>query len=717
MVTRPDIEVLPSDSDSDGLSYVQSDIEEDGGSLFSDSPAPIEGQERWRASPTPVETFGDVEMDREWSCQIIGEELDKDEKTLSVRWDNWQRADGTNTTWETDDTTVDLSVWKKAQKKHRRNLANQTIEIDVHTTTDVHNTRTYLRSQAYQEKLDRVRREPQPDYFADMAKLLAKRQGDVQPNVIQRHAIYQGSSSSPLALRSNQRASTRQQTELSIASSTTLARASSTVSIASVSSVTATSISKAHLASLSQNSSSTSLPTVPSIPALDKGKGKEVAIPEYPEPYSIDVPQPPSTAPSAKAKGKRRAPPSEAEDSDFSMSSVHAISAQHPTASSSAKKKRTRVIRSESSENVAMLQSPSPPSPPIRIGPPRRTPSTPNTSTGDISPAHKLRQLQQAWSAVAKRNGAAPIYFVNEIDDSIPELDPSFRYLESTYIFSPTVQKPDAGFLTSCSCKDCRQAKTCDCQIVSELRNEADVPFFAYTHSGLYAFNLPRLGVEVVECNQMCSCTNCDNRVSQIPRDVPVEVFKTRHCGWGVRPTINVQRGKVLGIYTGFVHASCLVRLSRRTRLPFDSKIYRTREEAESIPIELSGYRFDLDGDEAEGIEVTHPLYTVDSRLHGNWTRFINHSCSPNLEIYLVVHDTPPQCGLPYIAFVASHDIPARTEFTFDYDPKTLQKLAEVRAKAKGRKKGRNAMVMPEEMEGGQPCSCGSVQCRGFIIV
>ena len=51
--------------------------------------------------------------------------------------------------------------------------------------------------------------------------------------------------------------------------------------------------------------------------------------------------------------------------------------------------------------------------------------------------------------------------------------------------------------------------------------------------------------------------------------------------------------------------------------MPFDSKIYRTREEAESIPIELSGYRFDLDGDEAEGIEVTHPLYTVDSRLHG----------------------------------------------------------------------------------------------------
>lgn len=43
----------------------------------------------------------------------------------------------------------------------------------------------------------------------------------------------------------------------------------------------------------------------------------------------------------------------------------------------------------------------------------------------------------------------------------------------------------------------------------------------------------------------------------------------------------------------------------------------RPREEANKLPLELAGYRFDLDGDEGDGVEVEHPLYSVDSRLHG----------------------------------------------------------------------------------------------------
>lgn len=43
----------------------------------------------------------------------------------------------------------------------------------------------------------------------------------------------------------------------------------------------------------------------------------------------------------------------------------------------------------------------------------------------------------------------------------------------------------------------------------------------------------------------------CPNRVAQQPRDVPVEIFKTNDRGWGVRAPVDVERGKVLGIYTG----------------------------------------------------------------------------------------------------------------------------------------------------------------------
>lgn len=90
---------------------------------------------------------------------------------------------------------------------------------------------------------------------------------------------------------------------------------------------------------------------------------------------------------------------------------------------------------------------------------------------------------------------------------------------------------------------------------------------------GLFAFNVYK-GTEVIECNkesyitenscvaflnnvglQLCACAEkpeqCPNRVAQIPRKHPIEVFKTATCGWGVRSTKAIERGQVLGIYTG----------------------------------------------------------------------------------------------------------------------------------------------------------------------
>ncbi len=53
--------------------------------------------------------------------------------------------------------------------------------------------------------------------------------------------------------------------------------------------------------------------------------------------------------------------------------------------------------------------------------------------------------------------------------------------------------------------------------------------------------------------SKSCSCgEGCPNRVAQRPRDVPIEIFKTKTCGWGARATVDVPRGKVLGIYTGY---------------------------------------------------------------------------------------------------------------------------------------------------------------------
>ncbi|KAF8914363.1 hypothetical protein CPB84DRAFT_1742137 [Gymnopilus junonius] len=573
----------------------------------------------------------------------------------NVRWDNWNREDGTNTTWETAET-INHSSWSKPEKKRRKHLASESLEIDVFTTTDIHNTETYLRNQAYQEKLEKARSEPEPDPFTEMAKLMAKHQGNIQPTMPNRNPL----------------------------------------------------------------------------------QGKEIALHNTPEPLPLDPPRAHSTSFNTKGKGKRPVPPSESEASDVSMTSVHRKPSQRPSLTSSAKKRRSRIIRSESSEDHRAILPPTPPSPPIRIGPPIKTPKrTPSIPANNVTAA-KRKGLQQAWSSYAAKQAAAPIYFVNDIDDeAIPDLDPSFQYLESTYIYSPAVEKPSDGFLVSCSCDYCIEARNCDCQDGSDMKNPQGVSFFAYTHSGFFAFNVQH-GIEVIECNKVRLSfrssksgsgsmrnvepsdvllrTHCDNRVSQRPRDVPIEIFKTASYGWGVRPTVNVQKGKVLGIYTGLV-------------IP--------RAEAEAISPELSGYRFDLDGDEAEGIEVGHPLHSVDSRLYGNWTRFINYrplACNnlplqplllaqpPNISRPTRYTSTgsrsdlsqqiPPQSGLPFIAFVAQEDILARTEFTFDYDPSTVDKLQAIKSEIKKKKNTKQwDIAFDAAIQGAKPCYCGSDQC------
>ncbi len=43
-------------------------------------------------------------------------------------------------------------------------------------------------------------------------------------------------------------------------------------------------------------------------------------------------------------------------------------------------------------------------------------------------------KLHQEWSRIARRSAAADVSFVNSVDDeAIPQLDPSFRYLEASY--------------------------------------------------------------------------------------------------------------------------------------------------------------------------------------------------------------------------------------------------------------------------------------------
>ncbi|KAJ7827136.1 SET domain-containing protein [Mycena olivaceomarginata] len=292
--------------------------------------------------------------------------------------------------------------------------------------------------------------------------------------------------------------------------------------------------------------------------------------------------------------------------------------------------------------------------------------------------------IQHEWNKIARKAGAAEIEFVNQIDEE--ELPPGigtlFPYVERKYIFDVGMAE-SRTLLAGCRCrgtKGCAKAQQCSCQ--SNLEGPP-----AYTPQGLFAFNTDS---EIIECNTACECgPKCINRVAQLPRRIPVQIFKTEKRGWGARIPVDVVRGRVVGLYTGL-----LIR----------------REEADKLSGSRASYCFDLDVNEEPDEAPPENAYSVDAYGCGNWTRFINHSCSPNLQIISVVYDTMPEDNMPYLALVATKHIPAFTELTFDYNPahQTEWELKRYREKTRSKKNKSKKQTR---------CLCGTSQCRGWLSV
>ncbi|KAF8958458.1 hypothetical protein BDZ97DRAFT_1762100 [Flammula alnicola] len=292
----------------------------------------------------------------------------------------------------------------------------------------------------------------------------------------------------------------------------------------------------------------------------------------------------------------------------------------------------------------------------------------------------KRQHLATRWSEIAATSGAAAIVITNEVDDEALPIDDDFTYLENDYVLDSGIEKPDEGFLISCTCTECNSSEACSCIQASEAIDGAELTGSAYTQEGLFAFNVPS-GLEVRECNKLCACKleQCKNCMSQQPRDVAIEVFKKEQLSWGVRALVDIEMGKVLGVHTGL--------LIRRTK-------------ASAFREEDAFFCFDIDGDEniadPSASTPAHDQFTVYSKNYGNWTRFLNHSCTPNLKVYSCVHDTPPGHGMGFVSFVANQDIPAQTELMFDYDPLATEMVVYLAENGHGKgKKKRKAKASP----------------------
>ncbi|CAI9095628.1 OLC1v1031617C1 [Oldenlandia corymbosa var. corymbosa] len=234
-----------------------------------------------------------------------------------------------------------------------------------------------------------------------------------------------------------------------------------------------------------------------------------------------------------------------------------------------------------------------------------------------------------------------PISAMNTIDNETPQ---PFYYIKK-------VRYPDSLYLRpakGCDCVGrCSDSRKCSCA----LRNGGQIP---YNHNGA----IVEAKTLVYECGPHCKCPpSCFNRVSQHGIKLPLEVFKTKSRGWGVRSLSSISSGSFICEYVG--------------------EIIEDKEAEKRVNDE---YLFDIgqnytdcslnpDGSESsdQAVEEGGDGYTIDAVEFGNVGRFINHSCSPNLYAQNVLYDHDDK-RVPHIMLFAAENIPPLHELTYHYN-------------------------------------------------
>uniref|UniRef100_F6YDS2 Histone-lysine N-methyltransferase n=1 Tax=Ciona intestinalis TaxID=7719 RepID=F6YDS2_CIOIN len=245
-----------------------------------------------------------------------------------------------------------------------------------------------------------------------------------------------------------------------------------------------------------------------------------------------------------------------------------------------------------------------------------------------------LHQLQMWQKRINEISKSMPLIAVeNEVD--LCSFPPEFEYVESNITGKDVIIPTDP--LIGCDC-------TNGC--TSRLISNGCCPGI---HKGRapYANKLVKIkpGKAIFECNRRCKCgVDCPNRVVQHGPRNALSIYRTSNGkGWGVKTLQFIPKGTFVMEYVGEVI---------------------TNDEAERRGKQYDNngitYLFDLDYYDSE-----NPL-TVDATRYGNISHFVNHSCSPNLQVYNVfINNLDP--SLPRIALFAKCNIGTNEELTFDY--------------------------------------------------
>lgn len=159
-------------------------------------------------------------------------------------------------------------------------------------------------------------------------------------------------------------------------------------------------------------------------------------------------------------------------------------------------------------------------------------------------------------------------------------------------------------------------------------------------------------------------------------------------CNWswanlllGVKTLSSIERGHFVDCYFG--------------ELLTPQEAQARRDQAHSAQ-QKDVYLFALDKftDKDSADTRLHAPFEIDGEFMSGPTRFINHSCEPNLRIFAVVKHNADQ---PFhsLAFFALDNIERDSELTFDY---------------------LDGITDEDDNKEKKKCLCGAKACRGYLF-
>lgn len=268
------------------------------------------------------------------------------------------------------------------------------------------------------------------------------------------------------------------------------------------------------------------------------------------------------------------------------------------------------------------------------------------------------------------------VCLVNEVDD---EKGPRhFKYSNKVeYLLSVDSTKP----LETCRCQGVCLPGDADCLCAKQ--NGGALP---YTSSGSLVSRKPL----IYECSASCCCSsNCRNRVTQNGIKLQFEVFKTKDRGWGLRSWDPIRVGTFICEYIGEV----INKMNLDDESGEDGEYIFQTVGTDEKPFKWN-HGPELIGepsDEYPNESLVSLPVIINAKNMGNLSRFMNHSCSPNVFWQPVLYNHGDE-RYPHIMFFALKNIPPLTELTYDY----------------GMSAGAGSRKTKE-------CLCGSPKCRGLF--